>query len=324
VGNRALVCHAFDSLDKAGVSDVALVMHPDRERGIREAISTGSRESPRILLTGGDDADGLVGALTYARPFIGNAPFVVHLGDSLAGDGIAPCLDEFARDNLDALILVHEAGNGDGVVRLASGRLQRLAERGGHAVAPAGVYLFGPRALEVLSEVDPDASGELGVAAIVERLLDTGGSVGTHCVESWWRYRDGPQALIEANQLALEAMTPCPDSARVPPDSRVEGPVIIDPSAEIKASAVRGPAVIGPRARLDHCYIGPYTSVGPDVIVEGSEIENSVVLAGATIAHVSARIESSVIGSRARVHRPFKLPSAMRLCLGEGAEVSLV
>ena len=39
--------------------------------------------------------------------------------------------------------------------------------------------------------------------------------------------------------------------------------------------------------------------------------------------HLAGRLESSVIGSRARVTRDFRLPKALRLNLGEDAEVSL-
>jgi glucose-1-phosphate thymidylyltransferase len=59
------------------------------------------------------------------------------------------------------------------------------------------------------------------------------------------------------------------------------------------------------------------------VDIEGAEIEHSVVLSGASISHLGGRLEASVIGPKSRVFRDFRLPRALRLTVGEGAEVSL-
>jgi glucose-1-phosphate thymidylyltransferase len=47
------------------------------------------------------------------------------------------------------------------------------------------------------------------------------------------------------------------------------------------------------------------------------------VLDGAKLMHIGPRIESSVIGREARISRTFAPPSAMRLSVGDGAEVTL-
>ena len=99
--------------------------------------------------------------------------------------------------------------------------------------------------------------------------------------------------------------------------------MIAHPTARIESSVVRGPAILGPRARLIDSYVGPYTSIGPDVVVEGAEIEHSVVLSGASIRHLGGRLEASVVGPHAKIFRDFRLPRALRLQVGEGAEVSL-
>jgi hypothetical protein len=59
------------------------------------------------------------------------------------------------------------------------------------------------------------------------------------------------------------------------------------------------------------------------VEIDGSQIEHSIVLDDAQLRHVGTRIESSVIGRASRVTRNFALPSAMRLSVGDGAEVTL-
>jgi glucose-1-phosphate thymidylyltransferase len=128
--------------------------------------------------------------------------------------------------------------------------------------------------------------------------------------------------MLEGNRFALERLQREPVEADMK-DTVIQGAVSIDPSARIESSTVRGPVVIGPGARVHSAYIGPFTSIGADVLIEGAEIENSVVLAGASITHLNTRLEGSVLGPGARVFRDFRLPRAMRLNIGRGAEVAI-
>jgi glucose-1-phosphate thymidylyltransferase len=141
-------------------------------------------------------------------------------------------------------------------------------------------------------------------------------------VREWWRFRGGSEALLEGNRFALEGIRADYERAQLV-DSRIQGPVIAHPDATIESSVVRGPAIVGARAHLREAYVGPYTSVGEDVTIEGAEIEHSVVLPEASISHLGGRLEASVIGPKSKVFRDFRLPRALRLAIGEGAEVSL-
>jgi glucose-1-phosphate thymidylyltransferase len=160
------------------------------------------------------------------------------------------------------------------------------------------------------------------VEVLLERVRQSGGRVSTRSVTDWWRYRSGTEALLDGNRFALEGQRAAYDRSQVI-DSKIQGAVIVHAEARIKSSVVRGPAIIGARARLRDAYVGPYTSIGDDVAIEGAEIEHSVVLPGASITHLAGRLEASVIGQGSRVFRDFRLPRALRLTVGEGAEVCL-
>jgi glucose-1-phosphate thymidylyltransferase len=99
--------------------------------------------------------------------------------------------------------------------------------------------------------------------------------------------------------------------------------VIVHRTAQLESAVVRGPAVIGAGARLTDAYVGPYSSIGDGVVIDGAEVENTIVLPGASICHLGERLEGSVIGANARIFRDFRLPNALRLSVGEGAVVSV-
>jgi glucose-1-phosphate thymidylyltransferase len=99
--------------------------------------------------------------------------------------------------------------------------------------------------------------------------------------------------------------------------------VSLHPSAEVRDSLIRGPVAIGPRASISKAYIGPYTSIGADVTIEAVEVEHSILLDGAEIRFLGARLEGSLVGPGARITRDFRVPRAIRLSVGGGAEITM-
>ena len=242
---------------------------------------------------------GVNGALASARRFLADEPVLVGPADALHREPIHPHIATFAADRLDAMAL-SPAGAPQGV--------------GGEPVA--GGYLFSPR----------------GVAALLERprsLQDPltlvrarGGQVRVQPIDGCLACHGGQERLLEGNRRMLESLVASVDR-KAHPTAEFQGAVAIHPTARVEHTLIRGPAVIGPRATLSHAYIGPYTAIGADVHIEGTHIEHSIVLDGAELLHVGSQLETSVIGRGARIGRNFGLPAAMRLSIGDGAEVTL-
>jgi hypothetical protein len=141
-------------------------------------------------------------------------------------------------------------------------------------------------------------------------------------LETAWAYDGTVDGVLEANTIALDGLK----RGRVGVDlsnASVQGRVQIDPSAELAGAKLRGPVYIGPGARLVETYVGPYTTIGAGVTLEGVEIEHSIVLAGAQIRYPGRRLEASLVGEGAQIGRDYSLPSALRLRVGPGSEIQL-
>ena len=74
-------------------------------------------------------------------------------------------------------------------------------------------------------------------------------------------------------------------------------------------------------AQVRRSVLGPNTSVGKGCVISDSQIQNCVILDGATIKGVD-RLEGSLIGRRA-VLRGRPPESATRVMVGDDAEVLL-
>ena len=86
---------------------------------------------------------------------------------------------------------------------------------------------------------------------------------------------------------------------------------------------MRGPVVIGDGARLEHAFVGPYTSIGDRCTLVRCEIENSIVLEGSEIRDTPLRIDGSLIGRNVRITKTDWKPKAYRFMLGDNSEVGI-
>jgi glucose-1-phosphate thymidylyltransferase len=295
VANRPLIRHELDSLAQTGVTEVLVVADTAVARDVRRLIGDGSDWPFHVEMLQREATEGTRGTLAAVEDFVDGHAFGLHLGDSLWHEWPLPALAATEIGALDAVM----------AVRMDDDMLQ------GAAAGPVGLYVMGAAVLDAARGVDPCSSYELELSVALARMAGLGGKIESHPVAEWWRCEQRPGVLLEANRFALEGMWREISEARVHPTARLESTI------------VRGPAVIGAGATLTDAYVGPYTSIGEAVRVEGAEIENSIILPGATISHLGSRLEASVVGPRARVCRDFRLPKALRLTVGEGAEVSL-
>jgi glucose-1-phosphate thymidylyltransferase len=304
IANKPVLFHGLEAFRNAGIRSVVMVVGGDDRQLIRSAVGNGRRWGLEVRYLDAAPDDGVVDCLLGAAPLLGGEPFVVQQGDVLVHDGISRLGDRFSDEDLDALVLRLPSS----ARPVSHGRPRALAALGGCFIAP--------RALANADERDLDLSG------FVSRLRARGGRVSVEQIDGSLPCSGGSDALLAANRRALTNLSGTPVEARVV-KSDIQGPVVIHPTAEIDNAVIRGPAIIGPRTQVSHSYVGPYTSIGADVRVEGAEVEHSIILDGAHLLFVPARLDSSIVGRDARIGREQGVPRAVRLTVGDRAEVTL-
>ena len=89
-------------------------------------------------------------------------------------------------------------------------------------------------------------------------------------------------------------------------------------------ATIRGPAIIGAGAHLEDCYIGPYTAIGENCVVERAEVEHSILLAGSQVRGLDGRLESSLLGRNVKIGRSTRQPRAYRFMVGDNSEVAIL
>ncbi len=326
MANRPILCHALDALLAAGVGEVAVLTPADL---LPEIVTCVTSEAPQELevrcVVYGPGAEPTA-ALGEIAGFAGEAPTIVHRADGLLGQPLGPFLEMLEReeDCPELVLLVAQGARNAERVGPATQRMLRIAELDpvNGALGIAGVSLLGPGAFGRLARAQsPPRSFEPGT--IAESLIECDCSrVQVRVAREWHGFHGDALDLLAMNRTVLDGLEDR-GPALQSNGNRFEGRVVIDPTASVTSSVICGPVIVGAGAHVADSYIGPHTSIGERVHVEGAEIERSIVLAGASILHVGGRLVASVVGREARIFRDFSMPRAMRLQVGDGDEVAL-
>ena len=327
VANKPVLFYGIEALVRAGIEDIGIIIAPETGDEIREAAGDGSRFGASITYILQDEPAGLAHAVLTAEGFLGESPFVMYLGDNLLRDGITDLVGAFRDHQPDALILLTPVPDPwhYGVAELNGGTVVRLVEKPKEPpsdMALVGVYMFTPAILDAARSIEPSGRGELEITDAIQQLIDNGSRVESHTVSGWWKDTGQLADMLEANRLVLEDLERAVDGD-LDDSSRVEGRVAIAAGAKLERSVVRGPAVIGEGARIVDSYVGPYTSIAPGVEIVGSEVEHSILLAGAVIRDLDVRMEASLLGRNVKLCKSDEMPKTLRMIVGDNADIRI-
>ena len=234
VANKPVLFYGIEALVDAGVKEIGIIIAPETGDEIREAAGDGSAFGAEITYIVQDKPAGLAHAVLTAKPFLGDSPFVMYLGDNLLRDGLRGLVSTFEAERPDALILLTEVEEPEhyGVAELDGERIVRLIEKPKDPpsnLALVGVYLFSPSIFAAAEALEPSWRGEYEITEAIQGLIDDGHEVRSEIVTGWWKDTGQLADMLEANRLVLEEL-----------HSRVEGSV--DEGSASKAASCSSPA----------------------------------------------------------------------------------
>lgn len=326
VANKPILFYGLEQIRDAGITDVGIIVG-ETHAEIEDAVGDGSALGIHATYLRQDAPRGLAHAVLTAADWLGDDDFVMFLGDNLIEGGIGHLVEAFERDRPDAQVLLKsvEDPSSFGVAELDDdGRVVGLVEKPADPpsdLALVGVYLFTSAILDAARRIEPSGRGELEITDAVQRLLDDGRQVRASRIEGWWLDTGKKDDLLEANRIVLGGVRRRIDG-EVDADSELVGEVVVEAGATVQASTVRGPAVIGAGTRVVDAFIGPFTSLADDCVIERCEVEFSVLLERCVVRDV-ARLEGSLLGRDVEVARTARRPAAHRLMIGDHGRVEI-
>ena len=214
VGRKPVVQYIIDELAQSGIRRTLFITGPGktsienhfdinpelismlRETGREEQLCElqFERQQMEYFYTRQRRQLGFGHAVLCARPFVGNQPFVVALGDSILGvqtpsNVIQRMVAQFEESKADLVVAFEEVSRED-VIHYGIARprqpagdvfeLQDVVEKPSIAEAPSNLavaarYVFAPSIFDALAKTEPGKGGEIQLTDAIRRVLREGG-----------------------------------------------------------------------------------------------------------------------------------------------------
>ena len=330
VANKPILWYGIEAIVAAGITDIGIIISPETGDEVRTKTGDGEQFGANITYILQDKPAGLAHAVKIARPFLGDSPFVMYLGDNLIQNELGSFLNDFKEQKIDALIMLRQVPNPSafGVAEIdTDGRVLRLVEK--PKVPPSdlalvGIYFFANTIHAAIDRIQPSPRGELEITDAIQNLIDHQHLVEARQIVGWWLDTGKKDDLLSANQIILDTCLQSSMEGKADAGSQVVGRVQIGTGTELVNCTVRGPVSIGKNCRLENCFIGPYSSIADSVSLMDVDVEHSVILQSAKIVGIHQRIVDSVIGQRAHLKTAPQRPKALRFMIGDDCQIEVV
>jgi len=327
IANKPILFYGIEAVREAGITDLGIVVGDTYEE-IKKVVGEGKKWGIKVTYIKQEAPLGLAHAVKISQDFLANESFVMYLGDNIIKQGIKSLVDEFRKKRANSqILLAHVENPGQfGVAELERGKVVRLVEKPKEPktdLALVGVYMFDHHIFEAVNNIKPSGRGELEITDAIQYLIDKNFLVHSHIINGWWKDTGKPEDLLEANRIMLDDLE-ARIRGEIDKSSKLSGKVRIEEGARIINSVIRGPATVARGCKIIHSYIGPFTSIYHNVLIEDSEIEHSIVMEECKISGLKARIEDSLIGKNVVIIKSTSKPKAYRFMLGDSSQVGTI
>lgn len=331
IANKPVIFYSLEKIKNAGIENVGIVVNPENINDFKNVIGDGSNFGLKIEYIIQEEPKGLAHAVWIARDFLQEDDFLMYLGDNLILDDINQFVEEFKNSKeLHASILLSPVKDPSrfGIAVVKNGEIIQVIEKPKEPpsnLAIIGLYLFRKTIFEGIKNIKPSWRGELEITDAIGYLIDKKFKVKGHIIYGWWKDTGKPEDLIEANRKILDDNSFKNEiKGVIDPSSDIQGRIYIGENSEIINSTIRGPVVIADNCVIKDSYIGPYSSLGNNVLVENCEIQNSIVMDNVKLLNLPYPIDSSLIGKHVQIVESQKKPKALRLVIGDMGKVEIV
>lgn len=296
IANKPMSQYALEDLKNIGIKEIAIIIGDVYPEKVKEYYGDGSQFGVNITYVFQDKPKGIAHAIGLCKNFVGNDDFVVYLGDNILRQSLVEHLKKFQEFSNSAFILLAEVPDPTkfGVVKLDGEKILEIVEK--PKVPPSnyaviGVYFLNPSFFDIIDKLTPSWRNELEITEALQLFMKSGGKINYDFVTGWWKDTGTPEDIIDANKLILDILY-----------SENKSKLL---NSEVSIENINHPVIIGKNCQIDDSVkLGPYVSIGDNVILKNCQIDNSIVMDDCLInsdIHISDSIiaNNSIIENKA-------------------------
>jgi len=297
LAGKPLLEYTILGLKNAGISEILLIVGY-KEEDIKEYFGNGlDKFNVNIEYISQEEQLGTGHAVSYAKDFVKDSPFLLMYGDLITDPKIfKDILEKFNEAKIEGLITLLKVNNPQdyGIISLNSNDfVEKITEKPSPELnlgnlANAGIYIFNPMIFKAIEKTEKSIRGEYEFTESMEILINqlNGNILGYIIKDYFWSDIGLPWQLFEANSFVLDRIER-KILGDVEENVQIFGNVYIGKNTNVKSgSYIQGPCYIGENTLIGpNAFIRPYTSVGDNCHIGISEVKNSLIFSKSNVPH---------------------------------------
>lgn len=208
VYNRPMIYYPLNTLLKAGIKDILIIVAPDHAGNYLNLLGSGKEFDARFTYEIQDEPKGLAEAFIIGESFLDNDNVTMILGDNIFADDFS---DEIKSFKKGGRIFAKEVEDPKrfGVVEfdkdMKAISIEEKPENPKSNFAIPGLYIFDERVVQYAKEVQPSERGEIEITDLQNRYLSDG-ELDVRMVKNEWIDAGTHDSLLDASILVREKL----------------------------------------------------------------------------------------------------------------------
>lgn len=204
VYDRPMVMYPLETLLKAGIKDILIIVAPDHAGDYLKLLGSGKEYGARFAYEVQDKPEGLAQAFIIGENFIEDDNVCMILGDNIFEDDLSQTIKNFKSGGHIFAKKVHDPER-FGVVKFDENmKAIKIVEKPKEFLseyALTGLYIFDRRVIEVAKGLKPSSRGELEITDLHNWYLERG-ELRVDVVNGEWIDAGTFESLFKASELA--------------------------------------------------------------------------------------------------------------------------
>lgn len=208
VYNRPMIYYPLNTLLKAGIKDILIIVAPDHAGNYLNLLGSGKEFDARFTYEIQDEPKGLAEAFIIGESFLDNDNVTMILGDNIFADDFSNEIKSFKKGGRIFAKKVEDPKR-FGVVEfdkdMKAISIEEKPENPRSNFAIPGLYIFDGRVVQYAKEVQPSERGEIEITDLQNRYLSDS-ELDVRMVENEWIDAGTHDSLLDASILVREKL----------------------------------------------------------------------------------------------------------------------
>ena len=271
IAGKETLCYVIDEIVENGITEIGIVVSDENidEISLFTKKNYSKFEISMILQ---EEQLGVAHAVKISKNFTQDDNFLLYLGDNLFENGISKVVSKFKlnKNNIISIKSVTDPRK-FGVAEInKNGNLIKIVEKPENppsSLAVTGIYGFNNKIFDHIEKISLSKWGEYEITDAIKLSLESDDIVDTQIIDGWWVDTGNIIDYLKANEYKLISNKGSKDIKKI----NAQGTTIDSFSCASTNSELLESQIIN------------YTSIGENVNILNSVVENCVILGGSRI-----------------------------------------